>query len=153
MLKRYLPQPNLTVWAACLLVAGLTLAACGGATESVSEETSTAGETEAVAPTTVAEAETEAPEEQEAAEEVAAPTATTAAEAEAPEDQEAAEEVAATDEAEAVQPEGLSTEASPVSCESVDVPDNELIAAASDDDWSKGPATASVTVVEYGDYQ
>jgi hypothetical protein len=41
----------------------------------------------------------------------------------------------------------------PASCEPVMIPENELIAAPTEDDWSIGPATAAITVIEYGDFQ
>ena len=124
MLKRYLSPRALTTWAACLLIAGLTLAACGGAAESVSEG-GTADETETGAQTTAAETATES---------------------------EATEEVAAVD-AEEAQQGDLPAAPSQASCQSIDIPDDPLTPVASDDDWSKGLATASVTVIEYGDFQ
>jgi hypothetical protein len=35
----------------------------------------------------------------------------------------------------------------------VTVPENQLIATASEDDWAKGPTDAAITVIEYGDFQ
>jgi hypothetical protein len=110
-----------------LLVAALTLAACGGAAESVPEEANSTEEVNALTPTVVEE-EAEATEEAEVAQ---APTAT--------EETQAAQ----------AQPQN----SPPVSCEPVLIPDNELIAAPTEDDWARGLATASVTVIEYGDFQ
>jgi hypothetical protein len=47
----------------------------------------------------------------------------------------------------------LSVPVDAVECEAVEIPTNTQVAGPSDDDWAKGPATAPVTVVEYGDFQ
>jgi hypothetical protein len=38
-------------------------------------------------------------------------------------------------------------------CQAVEIPNNDLLAPVSDQDWSKGPATAPVTLIEFGDFQ
>lgn len=40
-----------------------------------------------------------------------------------------------------------------VECVPVEIPENPLIAAVSNEDWSKGQADAPITVIEYGDFQ
>jgi hypothetical protein len=117
-----------------LLSAGLTLAACGGATEPAGEAPVT-GEAEAAASEqeTVAETEAEAEAVSEAED---TPTAEPATEV--------------TGEATG---EGLSAEPVLASCQAIDIPDNPLIAEVSDTDWTKGPADAPVTLIEYGDFQ
>jgi hypothetical protein len=41
----------------------------------------------------------------------------------------------------------------PANCVPVEVPKNDKIAPVTDQDWAKGPATAPVTLIEYGDFQ
>jgi hypothetical protein len=125
MLINYLPQRAWAVGVVGLLVTALTLAACGGTAESVPEEASSTEEVNAVTPTVVEE------------------------EAEATEEAEIAQAPTATEETQVAQPQN----SPPASCEPVLIPDNELIAAPTEDDWARGLATASVTVIEYGDFQ
>ncbi len=130
MLKQYLPRRSLVVWLVGLLLLSLVLAACSGSTGSVSEEPAATTETEEVASPA---------KEEEAAE---APEAT------------ATEAVAVSEETETAPQESLLTPtATEVTCQSVAIPDNGLIAAVSDSDWTKGPANAPVTLIEYGDFQ
>ena len=146
MLKLTLPRGALALWLIGLLLAGLTLAACGSAAEPAAEEAPAPAETEEAVGALV-----EADEAVEAEE--------TAADEEAQPDQEAAEQV---DQAE-VQEETAGTgadenlladtAAGPAECQTIDVPDNQLIAAVADGEWSKGPEAAPVTLIEYGDFQ
>lgn len=112
-----------------MLLAILALAACGGATGSVAEDTPAAAATE-----------TEAPADTPTAARQDTPTA--AAETPA--------EPAATQEADVAQPSPTSSTAE---CVPVDVPDNDLIAAVTGKDWVDGSADAPVTLIEYGDFQ
>jgi hypothetical protein len=109
--------------AVSLLAAAFTVAACGGVAPP---------EAPAAQPETV-EAATAAPVPTSTQPTQSAPTATSAA-AEAP-----------------AQAEPVSS--GPAVCEAVDIPDNTLIAAVSETDWAKGPASAPVTLIEYGDFQ
>jgi hypothetical protein len=144
MLKRYLRAHNPAMWLLGLLLVSLILAACGGTPEPA-EVPSPAADTETAADTPAAEEEVEATAEQATA---------TAEVAEA-------EEAAATEEsethaaAEATEEENLLADASTTlaECQTMDIPDNDLIGAVSEDDWVKGPANAPVTLIEYGDYQ
>lgn len=124
MLINYLPQPLRVVGSIGLLIAVLILAACGGAA-AVPE----------VADDPTAQGDAAAPGETEAVQE-AEPT-------QAPQVAQATEEAAPVQE----------VASAPASCEPVLVPENELVAAPTEDDWSKGPATAVITVIEYGDFQ
>jgi hypothetical protein len=130
MSKRYV------MWLVGLLAVSLALAACGGTAESVTE--ATMAPTDAVEATTAADAVAET-QEAEAAVTEAAP---------------ATDEVA-TDEAEIASDENTSAPASttPAICQAVEIPDNQLIAPVSAEDWSKGPADAEITLIEYGDFQ
>jgi protein-disulfide isomerase len=118
-------------WLIGLLLVSLSLAACGGSATPEAEVESAAPAEEATAATA---AETE--------ESASAETVT-----------EATEEAAVQTPAE----ESSSNTAGPVTsqaaCYPVDIPTNTLIAAVSDTDWSRGPADAPVTVIEYGDFQ
>ncbi len=133
MSKQYLPRPFVAVGLVALLLVSLTLAACGGGESTESEESSAStAQTEEAAGTP---AEVEA----ETAESEAVPPPTEEMEAQ---------------EAETTEESGVSEVAGPVAeCQSVDIPDNDLIAAVTDRDWSKGPADAPITLVEYGDFQ
>jgi hypothetical protein len=138
MLKRYLPEQTPAMWLVSLLLISLTLAACGGATEPVSQEPTTAVETEEAV-------DSSAGVEEAATEE---PPATPTEVAVVPEE---TEESAPVGETETVQ--DTDTSATLAECQSVDIPDNGLIAAVSESDWARGPANAPVTLIEYGDYQ
>ena len=143
----------------CLLFISLVLAACGGATESVSEESITSDETEESAQesqeATSAE-ETEAISEEPATEESEAANEEPAAE------ESVAEEAEATDSENPPAPEQELASSSGAECRTV-TPENDpiaavlqpnaLIAPISDNDWAKGPADAPITVIEYGDFQ
>ena len=124
-----------------LLAAGLTLAACGAAAPTEPVEAS--DPVEAV------------PATEEATDEVA--MATDESEASAVEAEATSEEIEATEEAAMAEPEPAQEPAivasPPASCVPIDIPDNELIPAPTEDDWAIGPETASITVIEYGDFQ
>jgi hypothetical protein len=129
MLKQFRLQ---AVWLSGALLLIPLLAACGVAPPSTPVQTAT---TEAVA--------------------------TTANAADSPETEQAAS--ASTSEPEAQQPTAIAqtTTAEPpatsasseAGCQPVDIPNNDLIAPVSDQDWSQGPADAPVTLIEYGDFQ
>ena len=117
-------------WLIGLLLVSLSLAACGGSATPEAEVES-AAPTEAATTATAAETEEAASAVTEATEEAAV--------------QEAPAE------------ESSSNSSGPVTsqaaCYPVDIPTNTLVAAVSDTDWSRGPADAPVTVIEYGDFQ
>jgi len=157
----------------CLLFISLVLAACGGAAAPVPDESVTSSDTEEVAQPAV-ESEKQAQESQEAAsaeEEVAAAEATS--EEAAPEESEAVSEEPAVDESATKETEATDNESSSApeqelassssaACRAVTpnndpiaavLQPNELIAPISDSDWTKGPADAPITFIEYGDFQ
>jgi len=117
-----------------MVVAALALAACGGgAADSETEPPADSNQA-------VAEAPTEAPPTEEAAEQPADPT------------EEAAQ--AADDENLLDSSQSLPEQAAgPVTCEAINIPENMAIAEVTDEDWSRGPADAPVTMIEYGDFQ
>lgn len=140
MLKPCPSRFSLAAWGIIsLLVLSFILAACGGAATPAAEESNPeAG--------TVEEAQVEAEATEEEVEVVAQNTATT----------EKVEPTAATtpEEEAAAEPPAPEVAASgPATCAPLDIPVNTLISPVSDEDWVKGPATASVTVVELGDFQ
>jgi hypothetical protein len=151
MLKQSWPLRALTLGLISLFLVGLTLVACGGANEPAAEEAVAPAETEEVVATPaeveeVAEAEEpvateELPEEKEAP---------AAAETEAPATGEATAQAA---EPAPEENPSAATTAPAAECQTVEVPDNELIAAVADSDWVKGPAGAPITLIEYGDFQ
>ncbi len=116
------------VWWPGLLSLSLALAACSAQT------TATPAEPAAETPT------------QAAASQAAEDTPTTEA-------QETPIEVAAAKSPVATPAETAVAAAKPVVCQPVEVPTNSKIAPISDKDWAKGPATAPVTLIEYGDFQ
>ena len=172
MFTRFIRQRSVALGLTCLLFVILVLAACGGAAESVSEESAAPGEAEEVSQpaaeeeqvqesqeaTSSSEAETTAAEEESetTAEEESA------AESEATSEEPVAEESEATENENLLAPSQELASSDSAECRTV-TPDNdpiaavlqpnELIAAISDDDWSKGPADAPITVIEYGDFQ
>ncbi|MCG3210767.1 MAG: hypothetical protein FOGNACKC_04398 [Anaerolineae bacterium] len=115
-------------------LAGLTLlallAACGGETQSSAP--TPAGET----PTAVASAaQTEATAE--------SATPTTAPTANANDNAAASSDLP-------VAPVGPT---GPASCTPIEIPNNALTSLAKADEWSKGPESAPITLIEYGDFQ
>ena len=128
MLKLFFTRRVAAGWLMCLATA-LALAACGGA----------------AAPTEPAETEAAADTQAEAA------PATDEAVAETTE---AVDEMATTEAIEEAASSAQAVVASPPAvCEPIDIPDNELIPAPTEDDWALGPETAAITVIEYGDFQ
>ena len=125
-----------------LLLVSFIVAACGGSAESETEAPSTTDQTETEASTAVG-----------------APTAVVEEVAEAEEAVETQEEVEvaqATEEGqqtETTQPQDSPDISAAVTCEVLDIPTNDLIPVPAENDWAKGLATASITVIEYGDFQ
>ena len=132
-----------TGWLIGLVLISLSLAACGGG--------STAESSEAPADTPLEESaaetapETEATPVETANEEAGAETEAFAGETET-------DEVAeSTEPGNLPQPDTVVSAAA--SCQSVDIPENPLIAAVTENDWARGPADAPITIIEYGDFQ
>ena len=125
-----------------LLSATLILSACGGdaAETSPSEQSSDTTPVAEVAASPETDSPTEEPE--------ADTEATTAPET----SESGADEVGA--EATADEEEVSVTDSTtPVECEAIEIPDDGRIPAISDADWVKGPESASLTLIEYGDFQ
>ena len=121
-------------WLLGLLVMGLMLAACGSATESASSEAAASPSAEPAADTP-----TTAPPTEEAA---TAESETT--DTESPSDSSPSVDTGQT----------MCHTATPQSDPIVGaLQPNPTIAQVTDDEWSKGPANAPVTLIEYGDFQ
>jgi hypothetical protein len=138
--KELMVTKHLWQWLAAIALIGLLLfgsilAACNTAAEPGAGAPSATEQMDEAASTAADEAE--AAQEAEATEEVEA--------TEAAQDPEATTEVAQQPAAPAVSP--------PAVCQAIPIPINESIPAVSEDDWALGPATAAVTVIEYGDFQ
>jgi protein-disulfide isomerase len=140
MTKRPLLRRVSAIWLAVFLLMILPLAACGGAAQPVSEEANTSAEMVEDAP-----ADAEAVEEATEVESQEEIEETAATEEEVP-----AEEAEATQDDENLLLPGSTEE---TECQSIDIPDNQVIAAVSENDWVIGPADAPVTIVEYSDFQ
>jgi len=127
-----------------LLVAGLTLVACGGATPSEAEQQPDSTQSAADSQAEVAE-ETQAQE--------------TGSENAEQQESGSAEESVDNEEAASSNDENLSAPDQPLAepaeaaCHTIDVPDNPLVAAVSNTEWVRGPEDAPITVIEYGDFQ
>jgi hypothetical protein len=114
------------------LLPGLVLVACNAAVEPTTQKASPT-DTATAAP---AAAEEKVETTQEAVKEATqTPTTEAATPTEMPQQEQAV------------------ASASAALCEPFEIPDNTLLSPASDEDWAKGPANASVTVIEYGDFQ
>jgi hypothetical protein len=161
MFEQYMRRPALAAGLTGLLFAGLALAACAGAAPPTAEVPAASSQSEATATLAMTAEPTEAPaasSQSEAtstlamtAEPTTAPTTETSAMAETPAAAPAA--------------------ASKPTCQPVDKNDQlgqlfdylsgyientkpvEAVATVSDTDWSKGPANAPLTMIEYGDFQ
>jgi hypothetical protein len=154
MLKRLCPP---VTWLAGLLLVSLWLVACGSMAGIVSEEPTTSAQAEgadascASTTSSAACAETQSAQTEVAA---AAPADETETSQAATSSEEAViTETAATEEAVASSAENLTAASPGATCQAIDVPGNQLIVPISADDWSKGPANAPVTLIEYGDFQ
>ncbi len=127
MLKPFQPQ---AVGLVSLLSLSMLLAACGGAAQPASPEPSSPAQGQETAVG-------------------AAESSPTAAVAEAATEEPTA--IAAATNETAAAPAASSR--APAVCQPVDIPSNTLIAPVSDQEWSKGSASAPVTLIEYGDFQ
>ncbi len=135
MLIKHLWQRVAAGWLIGLLFAGLLLlSACGGAAEEAPEAT-------------------EAPNQEEAAE-VAADTPEPQEETqEDPTEEAVAETTDEIEPADSNEEEIASVPVESIVCEAVEIPENASISPISNEDWSKGPEDALVTVIEFGDFQ
>jgi hypothetical protein len=146
MFNAYKIRPALAVWLAGLVMTGLLVAACGAAEPDAGEPTTTAAE----AANTTAQGETSEPELSENEETTAEAEEAISEEAEVADnenlstsDQELSATAAATCSTATPQNDPLVAALQP----------NELLAQAAASEWSKGPAGAAVTIVEYADFQ
>lgn len=137
MLRRFRPY---ALGPTSLILVGLLLASCGGATTPAAQD---AAATEAVA--AVPSSTTANPTE------VSQGASTSQADTPAP----AAKEVEPTTQTEVAPTTAVEVAGppQPAACQSVQIPTNQGVAPISKVDWAKGPATAPVTVIEYGDFQ
>ena len=127
-------------WLTGLLLLSLFLAACGGAAQPAPAQT---GEPAAGTTTESDNCDVESACGPTPTEEFAG-AETTEPEAQQPASTEEAAEVAAAP--------GQNSTAAAV-CQPVEIPINTLVAPASDQEWSRGPADAPITLIEYGDFQ
>ena len=132
-------------WITGSLLLSLFLAACGGAAQPAPAQT---GETAAGSTTESDSCDAGSACGPTPTEEVAG-AVTTEPEAQQPAVTEEATEVAAAT-GEAVAPQDSTAAAV---CQPVEIPINTLVAPASDQEWSRGPADAPITLIEYGDFQ
>ena len=140
MLKQFRLQ---TACLSSALLLSLLLAACGVAPPSTPAQS---GETGAAATT---QSDNSLPETEQAA-----TTSTAEPAAQQPTAIAQVTEAAATTEATTAAGQTPAASASAeATCQPVEIPSNDLIAPVSDQDWSKGPADAPVTLIEYGDFQ
>ena len=137
--------------AACLIglvLTSLLVAACGSASPESNEAPTPAEAQEAA--TTAPEAEASEPTEADSEEAAAEAEEATSEESEASND----ENLQAPDQALSSDGEATCATATPQNDPLVAaLQPNDLIAAASETDWSKGPADAAITLIEYGDFQ
>jgi protein-disulfide isomerase len=140
---KYKTRSAAAVWLVALVLIGLLAAACGGATTPETEEA-----------TPVESAETaDTPSSEEAAGDDTTDTA--AAESTSPE-AEATNEENLLDPDQALSPTGVASCATATPQNDplmAALQPNELLAAVTADEWSRGPVDAPVTLVEYSDFQ
>jgi hypothetical protein len=149
MFKAYKIRPALTVWLAGLVVTGLLVVACGAAEPDAGEATTTAVEAEEAVNTT-AQGETSEPEASENEESTADAEEAISKESEVADN----ETLSASDQELAAAAVATCSTATPQNDPLVAaLQPNELLAQASASEWSKGPAGAEVTIVEYADFQ
>lgn len=132
MFKNLIYKRPAVFWGTFLLILMLFLAACAA--------TGPAPENQEPAETKT-EATTETEESSDTAEPAASET-------------ESADETDMIEPAEESEPqEEVAVASGPATCEPVIIPENEQISPPTEDDWSQGPETAAVTIIEYGDFQ
>jgi hypothetical protein len=148
MVKRFRPP---LAWVTGLLLASLWLAACGGTVQSTPSSQEQAATNQTTTAATDASCSSAGCAETPTAQTEA--NATTAATDEVDQAAPATEESVTAKTPAASPTTQVATASKEAICQAIEIPTNAAVSPVSDDDWSKGPANAPITLIEYGDFQ